>query len=73
MTTTEENKILSAFEKYKGYSSNMFDNEEWRECDAFGAGVKFALNPAAEKAELTADSDMWSDVDKDSILNCLKE
>jgi hypothetical protein len=52
MKSTQESKILSAFEKYKGFSSNMFDNEDWRECDAFGAGVEFALKIAAEKAEI---------------------
>ena len=33
-----KSKILSKFEKYKGYSSNLFDNEEWKEFDAFFAG-----------------------------------
>jgi len=31
-------ELLSEFEKYKGYSSNMFDNEEWREFDSFAQG-----------------------------------
>lgn len=34
----KESKLLSQFEKYKGYSSNLFDNEEWSEFDAFKAG-----------------------------------
>lgn len=34
----EESKLLSLFENYKGHSSNLFDNEEWREFDAFCAG-----------------------------------
>lgn len=38
MDSKTESKLLSQFEKYKGYSSNLFDNEEWREFDAFKAG-----------------------------------
>lgn len=38
--TTEESKLISAFEKYKGHSSDLFDNEEWKEFDAFKAGVE---------------------------------
>ncbi len=49
---SQESKILSAFEKYKGFSSNIFDGEDWKESDAFGAGVEFALKIAAEKAEI---------------------
>jgi len=30
-----ESKLLSMFESYKGYSSNLFAGEEWRELDAF--------------------------------------
>lgn len=56
---TQESKILSAFEKYKGFSSNIFDNEDWRECDAFGAGVEFALKIAAEKAEIEINNDCY--------------
>lgn len=37
----EESKILSEFEKYKGYSSNLFDNEEWREFDSWVDCKKF--------------------------------
>jgi hypothetical protein len=29
---------LAKYEKIKGYSSNLFDNEEWREFDAFLLG-----------------------------------
>lgn len=50
--TTEESKILSAFEKYKGHSSDLFDNEERAKSDAFRAGVEFALKIAAEKVNL---------------------
>jgi hypothetical protein len=51
----------------------MFDNEEWRECDAFGAGVEFALKIAAEKADIKIDKFGNIIVDKESIINCLKE
>lgn len=33
-----ESKLLSMFEKYKGYSSNLFTGAEWRELDAFIEG-----------------------------------
>jgi len=36
----EHSKLISEFEKIKGYSSNLFDNEEWAEFDAFEAGIK---------------------------------
>lgn len=33
-----ESKLLSAFEKIKGYNSYMFDIADWKEFDAFVAG-----------------------------------
>lgn len=36
--TVEKNKLLSHFEKFIGHLSNLFDNEEWAEFDAFCAG-----------------------------------
>lgn len=50
--TTQQSKILSQFEKYKGYSSNIFNGEDWLEFDAFKAGAEFALIIAAEKAKI---------------------
>ena len=38
-----EEKILKKFEKYKGYSAVLFDNEEWRESDAYEQGYNQAL------------------------------
>lgn len=38
--TTEESKLITAFEKYKGHSSDLFDNEEWEEFDIFRAGAE---------------------------------
>lgn len=49
---TEQSKILSEFEKYKGYSSNIFSGEDWSEFDAFKTGAEFALKIAAEKAQI---------------------
>jgi hypothetical protein len=40
MDRIEESKLLSKFEKYIGHSSDLFDNEEWREFDAFVAGYE---------------------------------
>ena len=44
-----KNILLSKYEKIKGYSSNLFDNEEWAEFDAFCQGYNLA------KAELKAE------------------
>lgn len=41
--TIEQSKLLSKFEKYKGHSSDLFDNEEWAEFDAFVEGVNHGL------------------------------
>lgn len=45
-------KLISAFEKIKGYSSDMFDCETWIEFDGFVSGTEYALEVAAEKAEI---------------------
>jgi len=37
-------ELLSEFEKYKGYSSNMFDGQEWKEFDAFAQGYNTKYN-----------------------------
>jgi hypothetical protein len=39
---TEESMLLVKFEKIKGYSSNLFDNEEWSEFYYFGIGYNLA-------------------------------
>ena len=78
-----KDKMLSRFEKHKGYSSNLFDNEQWREFDAFVAGAKMALEIAAEKARLKGERDCEYyesyrteddiiSINEESILNCLK-
>ena len=36
---TEESIVISAFEKYRGFSSNLFDGGDWGEYDAFEEGV----------------------------------
>jgi hypothetical protein len=38
MNENEKSILLSKYEKIKGYSSNLFDNEEWAEFDAFCKG-----------------------------------
>lgn len=38
----KRSQLISAFEKKKGYSSNKFDAEEWRECDGFIDGYLLA-------------------------------
>jgi hypothetical protein len=35
---------LILFENYKGYSSELFDNEEWREYEAFKSGFELGLS-----------------------------
>lgn len=40
-------ELLSEFEKYKDYSSNKFDNEEWREFDSFAQGYNTAKEELA--------------------------
>ena len=64
-----EEKILKKFEKYKGYSVVLFDNEEWRESDAYEVGYNQALkdSKANEMLEMLInvkehlnDDDKWS-------------
>lgn len=43
-TKEEESILLSLFEKHKGYNCNLFDNEEWREFDAFKEGFYCCYN-----------------------------
>lgn len=42
MTEQEKSILLSKYEKIKGYSSDLFDNEEWAEFDAFCIGYNLA-------------------------------
>jgi hypothetical protein len=42
MTEQEKSILLSKYEKIKGYSSDLFDNEEWSEFDAFCIGYNLA-------------------------------
>jgi len=49
---TKRSKLISAFEKIKGYSSDMFDCETWIEFDGFISGTEYALEIAAEKAKI---------------------
>ena len=42
ISTELESKLISCFETYVQHSSDLFDNEEWRECDAFIAGFLLA-------------------------------
>jgi hypothetical protein len=42
MTEQEKSILLSKYEKIKGYSNDLFDNEEWREFDAFCVGYNLA-------------------------------
>jgi len=43
MKTTQNSILLGVFEKHKGYSSSVFNNEEWKEFDAFIAGFECAM------------------------------
>jgi hypothetical protein len=40
----EQSILLEKYEKIKGFSSNLFDNEEWAEFEAFCEGYKLAQN-----------------------------
>jgi len=40
--TTEESVLLSKYEKIKGYSTEKFDGDDWREFDRFEEGYKLA-------------------------------
>lgn len=44
VTKKSNSELLSEFEKYKGYSSNMFAGEEWKEFDAFAQGYNTKYN-----------------------------
>ena len=44
MADEERSKWLSEFEKIKGHSSGLFDNEEWSEFEYFIDGYNLALN-----------------------------
>ena len=47
----EKSVLLSKFEKIRGYSSNMFAGEEWREFDYFVEGYKLAVQEAKKAIE----------------------
>ena len=38
MTEQEKSILLGKYENIKGFSSELFDNEEWSEFDAFCVG-----------------------------------
>ena len=60
---------MTAHEFLQSKEPNVFTvPEEWLEEYA-----NIVLNIAAEKAELTDDSDIYSRINKSSILNCLKD
>lgn len=40
--TTEESVLLSKYEKLRGYPTEEFDVEDWREFDRFEEGYKLA-------------------------------
>lgn len=42
MTREQKSILVGLFEKYKGHSCHLFDNEEWAECDAFIEGYRIA-------------------------------
>lgn len=42
MTREEKIVLLNKYETIKGYSSHLFDNEEWREFEAFCVGYNLA-------------------------------
>lgn len=72
---TTRSKLISAFEKIKEYSSDMFDCEAWIEFDRFVSGTEYALEVAAEKAKAGMNFNFTGNVpyvEKESILNCLK-
>lgn len=54
----QESILISKFEKYKGHSSNLFDNEEWRECDAFIAGYNIAKTENKTALEILEENDV---------------
>lgn len=42
MNKKEKSILLNRYEKIKGYSSNLFDNEDWAEFDVFCKGYNLA-------------------------------
>lgn len=67
--TTKESKLLSVFEKHIGHSSDLFDNEEWAEFDAFVAGVDHAL----EDIVLAVNHWSMATIHKEDILKFLNK
>ena len=76
-----EEKLLKAFEEYKGYELGDFDIATCLQFEVYKAGAKYALEIAAEKAkteekyfphELGGSHKRIGNVDKNSILNCLE-
>lgn len=45
----EKSILLSKFERIKGYSSNLFDCEEWSEFDSFQLGYNLAIKETNKK------------------------
>lgn len=41
--------LLTKFEKIKGYSSDLFDCEEWSEFDSFKLGYNLAIKETNKK------------------------
>jgi hypothetical protein len=68
MTKQEKSVLLSKYEKFKGYSSNLFNNEEWTEFDAFCKGCNLAGNMIKDKQyQFYEFSQLFHEILKDCI------
>ena len=51
MTEQQKLVLLSKYEKIKGYSSDLFNNEEWAEFDSFCFGYLLAYEDLSKDVE----------------------
>ncbi|MBP9793324.1 MAG: hypothetical protein KBC56_04930 [Flavobacterium sp.] len=56
---------MSKYEKIKGHSSSLFDNEEWREFDAFVIGSTTQTNEILKAIEEVRDEYSLSKIEGD--------
>jgi len=51
MTEEQKQNLLEKYEKIKGYSSEIFNNEEWEEFNSFCFGYFFAYEELNQDVE----------------------
>ena len=62
MTEQDKISLLNKYEKIKGYPSDLFDNEEWAEFNAFCAGYNLCKFEQAKEVRIwIEENDVWTE------------